>query len=429
MKAAFYTLGCKVNQYETQILIDQFYKQGFEIVTDGDIADVYVVNSCTVTASGDKKTRQALHRFKRQNPAACVVLTGCFPQAFPEEAKAILQADVITGSYNRASVCKDVLTFLQNGQRIVDITPHQAGENFEPMRASRFLERTRAFVKIEDGCDHFCAYCIIPKARGPIRSKKIDELTQELSLLNQQGYREVVLAGINLASYGKDLGLSLADAVEAAAQFENIQRIRLGSVEPELMTRPLLERLANIPKFCTQFHLSLQSGCDATLARMRRRYNTSQYQAVVDTCRELFVNPSITTDMMTGFPGETEEEFLQSLAFVHQIGFAKVHAFSYSIRPGTLAATMPNQVPKAVKEERTARLIAAAQQAREGFLLTQKGLIEPVLFETQDPQTGLFEGYTPNYTPVYVSSSTDLRGKICRATLGDVYLDGVQGCI
>ena len=411
MKAAFTTLGCKVNQYETQILQEKFAAAGIETAEKGERCDICVINSCTVTSSGDKKTRQMLRRLKRQNPDAVMVLTGCYAQAFPQEAASLTEADVVTGTTNRSGVLDLVQAFLQTRQRIVQIIPHERGEAFEKMSATGFMERTRAFVKIQDGCDRYCTYCIIPYARGPVRSKTIEDMVEELKQLAKQGYREVVLVGINLPCYGKDLGLRLIDAVEAACAVEGISRVRLGSLEPELLTPPDLARLAAQPKFCPQFHLSLQSGCDKTLKAMNRHYDSAEYARIVADIRAAFPNPSITTDIMTGFPGESEEDYQQSEAFSVRMGFAKAHIFPYSVRQGTRAAKMPDQLTQKVKEERAARLIAATDETRRAFLQSQVGLVEEVLFETTETPYGI-EGYTANYTPVCVQTDEDIRGQM-----------------
>lgn len=411
MKAAFYTLGCKVNQYETEIMQRQFEQDGFTIVPPKEPADVYVVNSCTVTSMGDKKTSKLLRRLRRQNKDAVIALTGCFPQAFPEEAAKAVEADIITGARDRAGLLGRVKQALRDRTRVISVTPHEAGEPFEPMAAERFSEHTRAFVKIQDGCDRWCSYCIIPKARGPIRSKPLTELREELLSLAENGYREVVLVGINLSSYGRETGeYRLADAVELAGSIGLIKRVRLGSLEPELLTEEDLERLAAEDKFCPQFHLSLQSGCDKTLCRMNRHYTCGEYWKLVEKIRQRFENASVTTDMMTGFPGETEEDFEASACFAEEIGFAKVHVFAYSVRQGTRAASMDGQLSQSVKEERARRLIARMDRVRDTFLKTQCGRVEEVLFETE--QDGTFLGYTKNYTPVSVKSGKPLGGAI-----------------
>ncbi|WP_368233283.1 tRNA (N(6)-L-threonylcarbamoyladenosine(37)-C(2))-methylthiotransferase MtaB [Anaerotruncus rubiinfantis] len=428
MKIAFFTLGCKVNQYETQVLTQLFSAGGYEIVPHTAKADIYLVNSCTVTATGDKKTRQMLRRFKTQNPAARIVLTGCFPQAFPDAAERLPEADVITGARSRGRIVGLVEQNLTTGERIVAITPHERGESFETMHADRFSERTRAFVKIEDGCERYCSYCIIPTARGPVRSKPLSDLQNELSGLASAGYREVVLVGINLSCYGKEFGLRLIDAVECACAAEGISRVRLGSLEPELLSESDIERMSRQPKVCPQFHLSLQSGCDATLSRMNRHYNTAEYAAIVANLRRHFENCAITTDLMVGFPGETEEEFAQSLAFAEKIGFAKVHVFAYSVRPGTRAAAMPDQVPGPDKESRSSRMIKATDDARAAFLRTQVGQTASVLFENR-LKDGFYEGYTENYTPVRVLSPGDLRGQERPVSIVAAYPDWCEGAL
>ncbi|MBQ8599613.1 MAG: tRNA (N(6)-L-threonylcarbamoyladenosine(37)-C(2))-methylthiotransferase MtaB [Oscillospiraceae bacterium] len=411
MRAAFYTLGCKVNQYETQIMIQQFAADGYDIVEAHEDADVYVVNSCTVTSTGDKKTRQVIHRLHRQNPSAVIALTGCYSQAYPAEVSAMEEINVLTGTGNKTAILGHVNTFLKTHQRIVDIPAHDRRESFEPMKADSFLERTRAFVKIQDGCEHYCSYCIIPYARGFVRSKTLEDLKLELYNLSIAGFREVVLVGIDLSSYGKDLGLRLIDAILAACTTDGIERVRLGSLEPDLFSDEDYQLLATLPQFCPQFHLSLQSGCDATLKRMNRHYDSTRYREIVAKIRRYFDNPSITTDVMVGFAGETEEEFQQSLDFCKEIAFAKTHVFAYSIRKGTRAATMPNQVTNAVKEQRSHILSDAMEICRKDFMQKQIGLTEEVLFET-DVVRGGYVGYTKNYTPVWVQSEEALCGQL-----------------
>lgn len=411
MRAAFYTLGCKVNQYETQIMIQQFAADGYDIVDASEDADVYVVNSCTVTSTGDKKTRQVIHRLHRQNPQAVIALTGCYSQAYPAEVAAMEEVNVLTGTGNKTAILGHVNTFLKTRQRIVDIPEHDRRESFEPMKADSFLERTRAFVKIQDGCEHYCSYCIIPYARGFVRSKALDDLKLELYQLSRAGFREVVLVGIDLSSYGKDLGLRLIDAILAACTTEGIDRVRLGSLEPDLFSDEDYQLLATLPQFCPQFHLSLQSGCDATLKRMNRHYDTARYREIVAKIRKYFDNPSITTDVMVGFPGETEEEFQQNLDFCKEIAFAKAHIFAYSIRKGTRAAKMPDQITNAVKNQRSHILDAAMEICRKDFLQQQIGLCEEVLFETDIINNG-YVGYTKNFTPVWVQSEENLCGQL-----------------
>ncbi len=418
MKVSAITLGCKVNQYETQAMLAKMTAAGFGVCAAGEPADVVLINSCTVTAASDHKVRQTLHRARKNNPDAVLVLPGCMPQAFPEAAAALEDADVVLGNSNRGALVPDILKYLSTHQRVIDIVPHETGEAFEAMQVESFFERTRAFVKIQDGCNRFCSYCIIPYARGRIRSKPLEELKTELAALGKNGYREVVLTGINLSAYGQELGLHLCDAVEAACAVPEIARVRLGSLEPEQLQDDVIARLAKQEKLCPQFHLSLQSGCDETLRRMNRHYDTAEYRRIVKPLRSVFPNAAITTDMMVGFAGETEEEFAQSLAFAKEIAFAKVHVFAYSRRPGTVAYNMPGQVSNAVKEARSHALIEATEETRRAFLQEQLGRVEPVLFE-QEAAKNVWEGYTANYTPVHMASSEPLAGKILPVRLTD----------
>lgn len=419
MKIRFHTLGCKVNQYETQAMMAMMEQGGDEAgeFTPGDAgaysADVLVINSCTVTAESDRKLRQLLRRCRRDNPGAVLVLTGCMPQAFPEKAALLTEADIVMGNADRRALADRIRQHVQ-GCRCVDIAPHHA--DYESLQIGKFQGRTRAFVKIEDGCNRFCSYCIIPYARGRVRSRPLAELTRELKSLTDKGYREAVLVGINLTSYGQDCGLSIADAVEAACTVPGIARIRLGSLEPDHMTPALIERLAAQKTLCPQFHLSLQSGCDATLKRMNRHYTTADYARVCEQLREAFPGCSLTTDIMVGFPGEDETEFEESLAFVRSIGFLQAHVFAYSRRPGTPAAAAERQVPQKEKAARSSRMAAACGEERRRQLDALIGLQVEVLLETRTDD-GLLEGYTPTYVPVYCDTPA-LPGEIvvCRIT-------------
>lgn len=416
MKVSVITLGCKVNQYESQAMLNELSAAGCTACDNISQSDLILVNSCTVTAVSDRKVRQMLRRARRENPNAVIVLTGCMPQAFPETAERLTEADVVLGNSNRVSLLADVRRFIETHERVIDIVPH--GKSFEPLRVDRFYERTRAFIKIEDGCNRFCSYCIIPYARGRVRSKPLDDLKGELEKIAANGYNEVVLTGINLSAYGQEIGLSLCDAVEAACAQEGVARVRLGSLEPEQLDESNIARLRLQKKLCPQFHLSLQSGCDATLKRMNRHYTADEYRTIVKNLRAAFPNAAITTDIMVGFPGETEEEFAQSLSFEREIGFAKAHVFVYSRRPGTVAAKAPDQIPPQVGEERSRRMIAAAQETRKVFFQRQIGKTEPVLFE-QECEKGVYEGYTENYTPVRTACGTNISGKILAVEITD----------
>lgn len=410
MKAAFLTLGCKVNQYETEVMAEQLRANGFEIVPAEHAPDVLVLNSCTVTEESSRRARQLLRRYRRLLPDAVLVLTGCMPQAFPKEAEALSEADIVLGNTRRAELLPAVVEFLSRRERILRIAPHEAGEAFERSVISGFSGHTRAFLKIEDGCNRFCSYCIIPYARGRVRSKPMEDIRREASLLAGMGFREIVLVGINLSAFGSERGETLVDAVEEVSRVEGISRIRLGSLEPDLLTGEVIARFSRIPAFCPQFHLSLQSGCDETLRRMNRRYDAAFYRGIVESIRASFENPAVTTDIMVGFPGETEEEFCASLRFAEEIAFAKAHVFSYSVRPGTRAADLEGQVPAHVKAERSRRMIELTARTRLAFLRAQEGRVCSVLFE-QPAEDGTLEGYTENYTPVRVPAPETLCGQ------------------
>ena len=408
MKVFIFTLGCKVNQYESQAILESFIKNGFEKTNDLKESDVIIVNSCTVTAESDKKVRKILHKVKKENPKSIVVLTGCMPQAFPEKASAWPEADIIAGNANKNNIIDAVKKFINSQDKISRI------ENFlntyDDFKIENFNDRTRAFVKIEDGCNRFCSYCIIPYSRGRVRSKNLENLKDEIENLAKNGYQEIVLVGINLSCYGQDIGKNLCDAIEVVASVEKIKRVRLGSLEPEQMDEHFIRRLAKIEKLCPQFHLSLQSGCDETLKRMNRHYATKEYEIIVQNLRNSFENASITTDVMVGFSGESDEEFLKSINFIEKIRFAKIHVFPYSVRPGTSAEKFKNQISPQVKNSRTKIMLTLAEKLNSEFLASQVNKIEEVLFER--PIGKFIEGYSKNYTPVLVKSDENLLGKI-----------------
>ena len=435
MRVCFYTLGCKVNLNETGALEQMFRSNGFTIVQEGEPADVFVVNSCTVTNFGDQKSRKWLRRAKRENPGAVTVLTGCYPQAFPEEAAQFLEADLVCGNGDRKAILDNVLKLLDGHERIVAITPHQRGEQFEELPVERFETHTRAFIKVEDGCNRQCAYCVIPRARGPVRSRAESSILTELRQLAAAGYREVVLSAISLPSYGLDrevvlsaislpsygldTGTNPVELVEKCAQVEGIERIRLGSLDPDMLTPEFITRLAAVDKLCPQFHLSLQSGCTATLRRMRRVYSAEQYAQVVDQIRAAYGSRpvSFTTDCICGFPGETPDDFAESCDFLKKIGFLKVHVFPYSRRSGTPAYDFPDQVHEREKQARSREMNALAEQVRCEVLAAHEGTEDDVLLET--PLSGtLFTGYTRLYIPVVVSAPGRKSGEIVHVRLG-----------
>lgn len=419
MRVCFYTLGCKVNLNETGALEHLFRQNGYTIVPDGGEADVYIVNSCTVTNFGDQKSRKWLRRAKRENPGAVTVLTGCYPQAFPEEAGQILEADLVCGNGDRRSILTNVQKLLDGHDRIVEIKPHTRSEAFEELPVERFESHTRAFIKVEDGCNRQCAYCVIPRARGSVRSRSEESILAELRTLAAAGYREVVLSAISLPSYGLDTGATLTGLVERCAGVDGIERIRLGSLDPDLLTGEDIRRLSRIQKLCPQFHLSLQSGCTATLRRMRRVYTAQQYLAVVEALRAAFgsQNISFTTDCICGFPGESEGDFEESCEFLRRVGFLKVHVFPYSRRAGTPAYSFAGQLPEQEKQARSRRMNQIAEEVRAGVLAGMAGLEDEVLLET--PASGtVFTGYTRLYVPVAVSAPGHAVGEIVRVRLG-----------
>ncbi len=408
MKAAFHTLGCKVNQYESQAMAQSLEKQGFIIVDTNENADVYIINSCTVTAESDRKTRQAVRKFKKLHPESIVVLTGCMTQAFPEYGEKLSEADIVFGNKSNKLLGEYINQYINGSGRIFAVDKHKTGDAFTGDTISTFRERTRASVKIEDGCNRFCSYCIIPYARGRVRSKPLDELRNEIAELEKNGFSEIVLVGINLSAYGMGTDINIVDAVKLAASFDGIKRVRLGSLEPDHITDEIISGLAQIPEFCPQFHISLQSGCDTTLKRMNRHYTSGEYYELCRKLRSAFDGTTLTTDIMVGFPGETQADFESSLAFAQKVGFEKIHVFPYSIRPGTPAAKMPDQIEKAEKEKRAAIMGTAADKIRKDFLESQIGKTLEVLIE--EYHESFAQGFTKNYTPVRIACSENLHG-------------------
>ena len=419
MRVCFYTLGCKVNLNETGALEHLFRQAGFVVVPEGGEADVYIVNSCTVTNFGDQKSRKWLRRQKREHPGAVTVLTGCYPQAFPEEAAACTEADLVCGNGDRHAILENAQKLLDGHERIVDIRAHEKGEHFEELPVERFESHTRAFIKVEDGCDRQCAYCVIPRARGPVRSRAEASILQELATLAAAGYREVVFSGISLPSYGRDTGTDLVSLLEKCAAVPGIERIRLGSLDPDMLDDDAIARLAAIEKLCPQYHLSLQSGCTATLRRMRRVYTAEQYAAVVEKLRAAYGanRVSFTTDCICGFPGESEADFVESCAFLEKIGFLKVHVFPYSRRSGTPAYDFPGQLHEQEKAARSRRMNALAEAVRAKAMAALEGSEDDVLLETPISGT-VFTGYTRLYVPTAVSAPGHKAGDIVRVRLG-----------
>ena len=396
----FITFGCKVNQYESECIKSEFEKRGFLPVDEPKSADVIVINSCTVTASGDSKSLYALRKLRKEAPDAVIVFTGCLPQSTPDNNNVYSDADIVTGTKNRGIIPRLVEDFMQNREKHVHIEKYGCCDEFEDMTCTGYDDHTRAFVKIQDGCNQFCSYCIIPYSRGRCRSKSPEVLSEELSRLAQSGYKEVVLVGINLAFYGKEYGLRLADAVELASRTKGIQRVRLGSLEPEMISDDDLFRLSAIPQFCPQFHLSLQSGCTKTLKAMNRKYTAEEYYELVCRIRRAFPEASFTTDIMVGFPGETDGDFEESLRFAEKVGFSRIHVFQYSPRKGTPAAEM-KQVSPSVKRERAERMKSLGAELTRRYLSSLIGKTVPVLLERENC-TEFHHGYAPDYTLIKI---------------------------
>ena len=421
MRIAIYTLGCKVNQYETQAMEQELAAQGHELVDFEQPADAYIINTCSVTAISDKKSRQMIRRARKLNPDAIVAACGCYVQTHTDEVVE-LGIDLVGGTGQRMEFLRQLLTAAEKKTRVlVDDALHR--HEFEILPAGGQMSRTRAMLKVEDGCRNFCTYCIIPFARGPVRSLPISEAVVQTGQLAAEGYQEVVITGIEISSWGQDLDgeKSLMDLLEAVSAAAGEMRLRLGSLEPRTITEDFCRRAAKLTNLCPHFHLSLQSGCDETLRRMNRRYDTERFYKSVTLLREFFPGVAITTDLITGFPGETEEEFQKTLDFIRRCEFAQIHVFPYSVRPGTRAAAM-EQLPKSVKEERAARAGEVAAQLHEQYLQSCVGQVYPVLFE-QPGQEGEFTGHAPNYMEV-TAPGEDLHN-----CLRPVRITGVKGTI
>ncbi len=420
MRIAIYTLGCKVNQYETQAMEQELTRRGHEIVPFDGAADAYIVNTCSVTAVSDKKSRQMIRRCRKLNEHAVVAACGCYVQTHSDEA-AGLGLDLIAGTGDRMAFLdlleqaareKEPLTLLDDALR---------RRAFEVLPAGGMAERTRAMLKVEDGCVNFCTYCIIPYARGPVRSLPKAEAVAQTRRLREEGYRELVITGIEISGWGHDLknGETLIDLLEAVSDAAGEMRLRLGSLEPRTITEEFCRRAARLPNLCPHFHLSMQSGCDGTLRRMNRKYDTARFYESVSLLRQYFDRPAVTTDLITGFPGETEEEFAQTLAFIEKCGFAAMHIFPYSVRPGTKAAAMPDQCTAAVKERRAAQAAETAERMKQAYLHGCVGQTYPVLFEQE--KGGLYVGHAPNYCQVGV------RGEDLHNAVRNVKIEAVDG--
>lgn len=410
---ASYTLGCKVNQYDTEAVVEQFKASGYEEVAFDEVADVYIVNTCTVTHLSDRKCRQMLRKTKKLNPNSILVAMGCYAQASGEKIKEdVPEVDLIIGTNKRSEILKLVEAYHEQEtynyvSNIMDV------EEFEELQISSMGEHTRVYLKIQEGCNNYCTYCIIPYVRGKIRSRKLENVVQEAQRLVEAGFKEIILTGIHVLAYGKDLGnVTLLDAIKRVHDLEGVERIRLSSIEPVVLTDEFLDAIATLPKLCHHFHLSLQSGSESVLKRMNRKYTAQEYKESVQRLRKVWEDVAITTDIIVGFPGETEEEFQETVEFVQEVGFAQVHLFPYSKREGTVAAKMKDQVESAIKDERMKVLKQVTLKNQDAFLDAHIGKEVEVLFEKSE--AGMAHGYTSNYMKVQVNTMVNLENTVAK---------------
>lgn len=425
-KAAFYTLGCKVNQYETEAMCELFKNSGYTICNFDDFSDVYVINTCSVTGMSDRKSRQIIRRAKKKNPDAIVVVAGCYAQTSSAEVLSIDGVNAVIGTHNRKNIVKIVesQTSTSSFNGVLDImNMHE----FEDLTISNYESRTRAFIKIQDGCSQFCSYCIIPYARGPVRSRKEDDIIDEIRTLAKNGFKEVILTGIHVASYGFDTNTNLSELLLKIDEINGIKRIRLSSIEPMAIDHTFIDTVKVSKKLCHHFHLSLQSGSDEILKHMNRKYTKEEFKSIVDGIRSAFPDVAITTDIMVGFPGETDEHFQESYEFVKNISFADAHIFQYSPRKGTPAAKKPDQISPQLKEDRSKKMIALCEDTRNSFIDRFIGQTVPVLFERKSGE--MYEGKTDNYIPVFAKSDIDVSGEILDVRLDKQRKETIIGTI
>ena len=427
MKFAFYTLGCKTNQYETQAMEQLLRAAGHEIVPFDREADGYVVNTCSVTAVADKKNRAVIRRCRRENPGAVLGVCGCYTQHDAEAVRA-LNADVLGGSGGRQEFIDMMIAAVENRVHQEKLDNALRRREFEVLPAGGLEERTRAMVKVQDGCVNFCSYCIIPYTRGPVRSAPLDLAVEQARQLAEQGYREIVVTGIEIASWGVDLPGKppVTDLITALCEAVPEMRVRLGSLEPRIVTEEFCEKLKVLPNLCPQFHLSMQSGCDTVLQRMKRKYDTQRYYESVELLNRYFPGCAVTTDMIVAFPAETEEEFRESLDFIRKCGFADMHIFPYSRRPGTPADKMPGQLGNDIKETRSRAAIAVADEMSRAYREKLIGTVHPVLFE--EPEGEYYTGHAPNYVKCYVAGE-NLHNQVRDVQITQVWKDGVMGVL
>lgn len=430
MKVAFSTLGCRVNMYESEAMTEKFIKEGYTLVNFHELADVYVINTCSVTNMGDRKSRQMISKARRNNPSAIIAVVGCYAQISPSEVALIEGVDIVLGTRNKGDIVYFVNRFKEEGKQIIKVNDVLQNKKFEELNIEEYQDKTRAFLKIQDGCNRFCSYCLIPYARGAVCSKEPLKIIEECKRLSLHGFKEIILSGIHIASYGVDLeeDVDLVNIIEEIDKIEGIERIRIGSVEPSFFTEENIIRLCRCTNLCSHFHLSLQSGCDETLKRMNRQYTAKEYADTVKNLRDHIENVSITTDVIVGFPGETDEEFEKTYEYLKELKLSKTHIFKYSIRKGTKAATMASQINGSIKDSRSHRLINLNIQNEKEFMQTLINKECTVLFEQKlKTSEELYEGYTKNYIKVIVKSDCQIEGKIIKVLLKEVQDDYIYG--
>ncbi len=428
-RAAFYTLGCKVNQYETESMTESFENAGYRVVDYSEFADVYIINTCTVTNVGDRKSRQIIRRALDINPDAFVAVVGCYSQMAPEEVFNIPGVSLVVGTGDKNRIAELVEYAGKKKEKLNLVNDIMEVRKFEETQIKSYKGRTRAFLKIQEGCSQYCTYCIIPYARGHVRSRRPESIVEEVKVLAGSGFKEIVLTGIHVASYGKDLGdTSLIEIIEKVHEIDGIDRIRMSSVDPNLMSPGFIDRLRGLPKICRHFHLSLQSGCNETLKRMNRKYTAEEYRGTVERLRGAFAGVAITTDLIVGFPGETEEEFQKTVDFIKEISFSAMHVFKYSPRKGTPAYEYKDQVKPQVKEARSRLISDIARENERKFIKSFIGRSMKVLYEKQtDDKSLVFEGLTDNYIRVVTESHRDLKGKLIETALMEIKEDYLVG--
>ena len=418
-KVSFYTLGCKVNQYETNAMAQKFKEAGYEIVDmNEDISDICIVNTCTVTNMSDRKSRHSLRRVKEKNPSAIIAAVGCYAQVAKNDLEKMSEIDIVLGNEEKANIVQYVEKFMENHNenKLIEIEDIATKKEFEDMGQITYTEKTRAFIKVQDGCNQFCSYCIIPYARGRVRSRNAESIIKEITQIAQKGIKEVVITGIHVASYGRDFGNEngLIELLEKINEIEGVKRIRLGSLEPKVITEEFMQRLSKLEKMCHHFHLSLQSGCDATLKRMNRKYTTSEVKEIIERLRRYYDDVMLTTDIIVGFPGETEEEFETTYQFLKEVKLYKMHVFQYSPRKGTRAAVMPNQIDGNIKEARSKKLIELSNENQKMYNQQLVGKEVEVLFEDKEVEDGItyFRGHTQNYILVKYKTDENLENTL-----------------